>query len=90
VGGRERGEGESALGLGVDQHGKLEVLWPRRLPSGSGIQRSMVEVRINIDSTFEGCDTEKGTVTHYNYKQLFVRFEVQSHMQSTVKVICNQ
>jgi hypothetical protein len=34
----------------------------------------------------QGCDTEKGTVTHYNYKQLFVRLEVQSHMQSTVSV----
>jgi len=82
--GVERGEGKSALGLGVDQHGKLEALWPCRSPSGSGIQRSTVEVRINIDSMFEGCDTEKGMVMHYNYKQLFMRFEVQSHMQSTV------
>jgi hypothetical protein len=38
----------------------------------------------------QGCDTEKGTVTHYNYKQLFVRFEVQSHMQSTVAVILDE
>jgi hypothetical protein len=36
----------------------------------------------------QGCDTEKGTVTHYNYKQLFVRLEVQSHMQSTVNQQC--
>jgi len=24
----------------------------------------------------QGCDTKKGMVTHYNYKQLFLRFEV--------------
>jgi hypothetical protein len=32
----------------------------------------------------QGCDTKTTKVTHYMYKQVFVRFVVQSHMQNTV------